>query len=169
MWLAGWLQLDSSGDEMCAALTCQRRQLWQKQTPGRCCLLLHLTTSSPINSTADTGHGRPLRPTAQSFHIPHLHKEGSIASQALSSSPAILISCSCGFYVNHQLMNNIARFTAAPYCSIHKSLIMSPFERQDMSFSSVWICRNGNSSTSSLGLADLEGFSDIPTQSTVNR
>ncbi|XP_041731792.2 A-kinase anchor protein SPHKAP-like isoform X2 [Coregonus clupeaformis] len=27
---------------------------------------------------------------------------------------------------------------------------------------------NGNSSTSSLGLADLEGFSDIPTQSTVN-
>uniref|UniRef100_A0A4W5K594 SPHK1 interactor, AKAP domain containing n=1 Tax=Hucho hucho TaxID=62062 RepID=A0A4W5K594_9TELE len=28
---------------------------------------------------------------------------------------------------------------------------------------------NGNSSTSSLGLADLEGFSDIPTQSTVNR
>ncbi|CDQ91235.1 unnamed protein product, partial [Oncorhynchus mykiss] len=94
--------------------------------------------------------------------------EGLIASQALSSSPAILISCSCGFYVNHQLMNNIARFTAAPYCSIHKSLIVSPFKRQDMSFSSVWICRNGNSSTSSLGLADLEGLSDIPSQSTVN-
>lgn len=166
MWLAGWLQLDSSGDEMCAALTCQRRQLWQKQTPGRCCLLLHLTTSSPINSTADTGHGRPLRPTSQSFHIPT--RKGPLPVR-FSASPATLLSCSCSFYVNHQLMNNIARFTAAPYCSLHKSLIVSPFKRQDMSFGSVWICRNGNSSTSSLGLADLEGFSDILSQSTVNR
>ncbi|XP_045073702.1 A-kinase anchor protein SPHKAP-like isoform X2 [Coregonus clupeaformis] len=33
---------------------------------------------------------------------------------------------------------------------------------------SVRRSRNGNSSTSSLGLADLEGFSDIPSQSTVN-
>uniref|UniRef100_A0A4W5PUM9 SPHK1 interactor, AKAP domain containing n=1 Tax=Hucho hucho TaxID=62062 RepID=A0A4W5PUM9_9TELE len=33
---------------------------------------------------------------------------------------------------------------------------------------SVSRSRNGNSSTSSLGLADLEGFSDIPSQSTVN-
>ena len=167
--MAGWLQLDSSGDEMCAALTCRCRQLWQKQTPGRCCLPLHLTTSSPINSAADTGHGRPLRPTSQSFHIPHLHTEGPIASQVLSANPATLLSCSCCFYVNHQLMNNIARFTAAPCCSFHKSLIVSHFKRQDVSFGSVWICRNGNSSTSSLGLADLEGLSDIPSQSTVNR
>lgn len=92
----------------------------------------------------------------------------------ITSSPTFSVQfcCSCYLYANHKLMNNMTCIAAPGYCSLHKSAIMSGVLRHhvdDTISCFLLVTRNGTSSASSLGLADLDAFSDVPTTSTVIR
>lgn len=100
---------------------------------------------------------------------------GKRKKKKITSPPTLSVQfcCSCYLYVNHQLMNNMTCIAAPGCCSLHKSVIMSGVSRQHDSISFVLffllVNRNGTSSASSLGLADLDAFSDVPAQSTAIR
>lgn len=65
----------------------------------------------------------------------------------------------------------MTRIAVPGYCSLHKSAIMLDVLKQHANdaIASFLVYRNGTSSASSLGLTDLDAFSDVPTQNTVIR
>lgn len=149
-----------------------------------CKLSIYLLTLTPPHSpihVVTQGHGcQPclVHPTRLNYlQISSSSYADGLAAgkRKITSSPTLSVRfcCKCYLYVNHELMNNMTCIAAPGYCSLHKSVIMLDVIRQhaDDTISCFFLLvnRNGTSSASSLGLADLDAFSDVPTQSTVIR